>query len=153
MRRQDKWHAVLDTVFEGTPFELVGVETSSGGKRTIVRIFIDKPGGINIDEITSLTRAISAILDVQEIIHGGYTLEVSSPGLDRPLFLPRHFQQQVGQKIALKSHVPIGDRQNFRGLLQKADDKGVQMDVDGQEYIFPYTDIEKARVIPDIKIK
>jgi len=152
MRHQEKWQAILGPVFEKTPFELVGVEVQTGGKRSVVRIFIDKPGGITIDDISRLTPNISAVLDAQEIIHREYTLEVSSPGLDRPLFLPQHFLQQVGQKIALKTHAPLNNRQNFRGLLQAADENGVALVVEEETYTFSYSDIDKAKVIPDIKI-
>src|SRR5476649_726815 len=101
MRRQEKWQTVLGSVFEGSPFELVGVECVGGGKHTIVRIYIDKPGGILLDEIVSLSRQIGVVFDVEEPIKSAYALEVSSPGLARPLFLPQHFRQQIGQEISI----------------------------------------------------
>ena len=152
MRRQEKWRTVLEPVLEGTPFELIGVECLTGGKRTLVRVYVDRVGGITIDDIAHLSPRFSAVLDVEDVVRAAYTLEVSSPGLDRPLFLPEHFSQQVGQKVALKTNVPFAERQNFRGTLQKADENGIELEVEGQSYSFTYTDIDKARVIPDIKV-
>lgn len=152
MRRQEKWQAIIAPLLTDTPYELVGVECLGGGKHTVVRIYIDKPGGITLDEIVQLSRQISVVLDVEEPIQGHYTLEVSSPGLARPLFIPAHFKQQVGQKISLRTHFPLGNRQNFKGILQQATDEGIHLDVDGELIFFVYQDIDKAKVIPNIEI-
>ncbi|MBS0288036.1 MAG: ribosome maturation factor RimP [Proteobacteria bacterium] len=152
MRRQDKWQAIISPILLDTPFELVGVECVGGGKHTIVRIFIDKPGGITIDEIAQLSRQISVVLDVEEPIKGHYTLEVSSPGLERPLFTPLHFKGQIGNKVFIKTSFPVNNRQNFKGVLLSCDESSVQVEVDGQAFSFNYEDIEKAKSLPDIKI-
>jgi ribosome maturation factor RimP len=152
MRRQEKWQAIIGPVLVDTPFELVGVECVGGGKHTVVRIYIDKPGGITLDDIVHLSRQISVVLDVEEPIKGHYTLEVSSPGLERPLFLPDHFKPQIGQKVFVKTSLMVGNRQNFKGTLQQVDEAGIQIDVDGQLFSFSYEEIDKAKVVPDIKI-
>lgn len=152
MRRQEKWQAIIKPILEDTPYELVGVECIGGGKHTVIRIYIDKPGGITIDDIVNLSRQISVLFDVEEPIRSPYTLEVSSPGLDRPLFLPGHFQQQLGQKVSVKTSLSVENRQNFKGILRQADEEGIQLEVDMQLISFAYDDIDKAKVIPDIKI-
>ncbi len=153
MRRQDKWQEIIQPILMDTPFELVGVECVGGGRHTVVRIFIDKqPGGITIDEIAQLSRQIGVVFDVNEPIKGNYTLEVSSPGLERPLFTAAHFAQQIGQKVFIKSSMMIENRQNFKGILLSSNENSVVVDVDGKEYSFHYDDIEKAKVLPDIKI-
>lgn len=152
MQSQQKWHAIVGKVLQGTPYEFVGAECSGGSKRTLLRIYIDKPGGITIDDIARVSRELSTVLDVEEPIMGAYTLEVSSPGLHRPLFTPAHFQQQVGQKIALKTVVMHNNRQNFKGVLQKADEETVVLSCEDQLFSFSYSDIDKAKVIPDIEI-
>ncbi|MFI4938039.1 MAG: ribosome maturation factor RimP [Candidatus Berkiellales bacterium] len=152
MYKQEKWHHIIDPILVNTPFELVGVECTGGGKHTVVRIFIDKPGGITIDEIVDLTRQINLVLDVEEAVKGYYTLEVSSPGLERPLFAPEHFKQQIGQMISFKTNHPIENRHNFKGWLRVANDEGIEVEVDGKLCAFTYSDIDKAKVIPDIKI-
>ncbi len=150
MQRQEKWQTIINPLLVDTPFELVGVEVVGGGKHTVLRIYIDKPGGITIDDIVRLSREISVVFDVEEPIKGHYTLEVSSPGLDRPLFSPQHYAVQIGQKIAMKTRFPQEGRQNFRGILQQANDEGIQLQVDEAVLFFAYADIDKARVVPDI---
>lgn len=152
MHSQQKWQAIVGKVLDGTAFEFVGAECSGGGKHTVLRIFVDKPGGITIDDIAHISRELSVILDIEEPIKGEYTLEVSSPGLQRPLFTPAQFQAQVGQKVSLRSRSMLNNRQNFKGVLSKADEEGVELECEGQVYSFSYTDIDKARVIPDIEI-
>lgn len=151
MQRQEKWQTIIGPILAGTPYELVGVECVGGGKHTVVRVYIDKPGGITLDDIVQLTREMSVVLDVEEPIQGPYTLEVSSPGLDRPLFQPRHFKEKIGEKIYLKVRHSMGNRQNFKGILLSADEKGLQMEVDGQVFSFTYEDVEKAKVIANIQ--
>ncbi|MBI2791228.1 MAG: ribosome maturation factor RimP [Gammaproteobacteria bacterium] len=152
MRRQEKWQSIIGPILVDTSFELVGVECVGGGKHTVVRIYIDKPGGINLDDIVHLSRQISVVLDVEEPIKGHYTLEVSSPGLERPLFTAAHFKQQIGQKVFVKTSLAVSNRQNFKGMLLDANEKEIQLDVDGQNFTFAYEDIDKAKVVPDIKI-
>jgi ribosome maturation factor RimP len=154
MHQQNKWLDMISPILVGTPFELVGVECVGGGKHTVLRIYIDKPGGITIDDIANVSRQISVIFDVEEPISGHYTLEVSSPGLQRPLFTPAHFKAQVGQKITVKTSHALGNRQNFKGVLIKADDAGIDLELEeNQETIsLQYSDIDKAKVIPDINI-
>ena len=150
MQKQDKWRAIIDPVIAGTPFELVGVECVGGGKHMVVRVYIDKVGGITIEEITDLSKQISVIFDVEDPINGLYTLEVSSPGLDRPLLQPEHFQHQIGKVVSLKARPQEtleGNRHNFKGTLLSADDKEVKIDVEGQIFTFAYDDIERAKVV------
>lgn len=153
MHRQEKWQALLAPILQNTPFELVGVECVGGGKHTVVRVFIDKiNGGITIDEIAHLSREMSMVLDVEEAVRGAYTLEVSSPGLERPLFLPAHFKQQIGQQVKVKVRHAINNRQNFKGILLHAGEEDIQLEVEGEKFTFLYEDMEKARVIPEIHI-
>lgn len=152
MRQADKWQEIIGPILQNTPYELVGVECTGGGKHAMVRVYIDKPGGITLDDIVQLTRQINVVLAVEEPIKSLYTLEVSSPGIERPLFSPEHFQQQVGQKVTLKLRQPFEERLNFKGILLKADDLSVELKVDQETFTFAYHDIEKARVNPDIKI-
>jgi ribosome maturation factor RimP len=152
MNWQEKWQKVVEPLLVGTPYEFVGVEHSGGSRYPLIRIYIDKPGGITIDDITMLSRQISVVLDVEDIVSGSYTLEVSSPGLDRPLFLPKHFLQQVGQKLLLKTRMAISGRHNFKGNLLKATEDEIELESDGQVFTFAYPEIEKARVIPTIEI-
>lgn len=152
MQSQLKWQSIIGKVLKGTPYEFVGAELSGGGKHAVLRVYVDKPGGITIDDIAHISREISVLLDVEEPIKGTYTLEVSSPGLQRPLFTPVHFQAQIGQKITLRTRSLQNNRQNYKGVLKEADANGLQLECDGQLLSFNYSDIDKAKVIPDIEI-
>lgn len=149
---QQKWQPIIGKVLKGTSYEFVGVECSGGGRHTVLRVYVDKPGGITIDEIAHISRELSVVLDVEEPIKGPYTLEVSSPGLQRPLFTPAHFQAQVGQKVSIKTQFLRNNRQSFKGVLRRADEKGVVLECDEELFSFSYSDIDKAKVIPNIEI-
>lgn len=150
MRQQQKWQEIVRPILDNTPYELVGVECTSGGRHTIVRVFLDKPGGITLDEIVSLTKSLNVLLDVEAPIQGRYTLEVSSPGVNRPLFMPSHFMAQIGQQVALKVSPARDGRQNFKGVLKKASEEAVECEVEGESFSFDYSEIEKAKLIVDI---
>src|SRR2546423_5293931 len=89
--------------------ELVDVEIGGGHGRQTLRLFIDRPGGVSLDDCTSVSRALSTALDVEDPIQGAYDLEVSSPGLDRPLPTPEHFENYAGEKIRAKAYGPIAE--------------------------------------------
>lgn len=146
MQQQTKWQSLIAPILVGTQYELVGVVCSGGTRHATVRIYIDKPGGITIEEVAQLSRQISVLFDVHEPIQGNYTLEVSSPGLDRPLFTPQHFQQQVGQTIWVKTQMMRENRQNFKGVLLDASETQIQLRLeDGVEVTFAYDEIDKAK--------
>lgn len=151
MREPTEIENLLIPLLEATPYELVWVEVSKGGKRTVVRVFIDKQGGINIDDIAKASKQISTYLDVEMPLLGNYVLEVSSPGLDRPLMRPEHFPPQMGEKISVHLVVAIDGRRNFKGILRSVTDEGIEMMVDDSILKFAFDDIDKARVIPDIR--
>lgn len=148
MQQQDKWQTLIGPVLEGTSCELVGVVCGGGTRHATVRVYLDKPEGIPIDELAQLSRKISVVFDVHEPIQGHYTLEVSSPGLDRPLFVPRHFQQQIGKVISVKTRMMRENRQNFKGLLLDASETQIQLTLeDGEQVMFAYEDIDRAKVV------
>src|SRR3954470_6262602 len=100
--------------------ELVDVELGGGGGRQTLRLYVDKDGGVSLDDCTAVSRAVSTALDVEDPIQGTYDLEVSSPGLDRPLRTPDHFQKYAGEKVRVKAFGPIPELENrktFVGML------------------------------------
>ncbi|MFT4634333.1 MAG: ribosome maturation factor RimP [Arenicella sp.] len=127
--------------------ELVAVELS-GGDTSIVRIYIDTPNGITVDDCTRASRQFSAILDVEDPISNKYTLEVSSPGMDRPLAKPLHFKAVVGQQVKIKMASSIDGRRRFTGELIEATDEFAVVEVDGEQSELPYSDMDRARLIP-----
>lgn len=132
---------------EALGYELVAVELS-GGDTSIVRIYIDGPNGITVDDCAKASRQFSAILDVEDPISNRYTLEVSSPGMDRPLAKPEHFKSVVGGDVKIKMLSLIDGRRRFTGELIEANDDFIVVEVDGEQTELPYNEMDRARVVP-----
>lgn len=131
--------------------ELVDVEIGGAGGRQALRLFIDRPGGVSLDDCTAVSRVVSAALDVEDPIQGAYDLEVSSPGLDRPLRTPEHFLKFAGQKVRVKTYGPLAEcenRKTFVGILKGFEDGKVVVDVDGRVFHVPHAQVSKANVEP-----
>lgn len=132
-------------------YELVAVEMS-GGDTSIVRIYIDSSDGVTIDDCAKASRQFSAILDVEDPISNRYTLEVSSPGLDRPLAKPQHFKAVVGENVKIKLSTLIKGRRRFTGELVEASDEFAVVAIDGEQTELPYEDMDRARLVPDFSV-
>jgi ribosome maturation factor RimP len=114
----------------------------------VLRLYIDAPPGISLDDCERVSKQVSAILDAEDPIPGHYTLEVSSPGLDRVLRTPEHFRRFAGNRIKLQLEAPIEGRKRFTGKLLEAQDDGIALEVDGVRREFGYAQIHKARLVP-----
>lgn len=141
---------LLEPTIERLGYELADLELKLGGRDGLVRIFIDKDGGIDIEDCEAVSRQVSAILDVEDPLPGNYTLEVSSPGLDRTLTKPAHFQRFMGEDVRVKLRFPLDGRRNFRGALKSANDEQIEVEVDGESHSLPLTTIESARLVPSL---
>lgn len=139
---------LLEPAIENMGYELVHLELAGRGSNALLRIYIDAPGGIQIDDCESVSRHVSAVLDVEDPLAGSYVLEVSSPGLDRPLVKPDHFQQFLGDRARIVMATHILGRRRFAGEMVQADEESVVVEVDGESYELPYKDIESARLEP-----
>ena len=128
-------------------YELVAVELS-GGDTSIVRIYIDHEDGVTVTDCAKASRQFSAILDVEDPISNRYTLEVSSPGMDRPLAKPQHFQEVVGQNVKIRMSTLIDGRRRFTGELIEATSEFAVVEVDGEQTELPYDEMDKARLVP-----
>ena len=129
-------------------YELVDLETRTGGNG-LLRIYIDQETGIRLDDCERVSRQIGALLDVEEPLPGSYTLEVSSPGLDRPLRTLAHFERFVGHEAKIRLGMPIEGRRNFKGRLCGIEDKSVVIDVDGTQWHLPLDDVVAAHLVPE----
>jgi ribosome maturation factor RimP len=129
-------------------FDLVDVELAGSGHRSTLRVYIDSPRGVTVDDCAAVSRQLSAVLDVEDPIRDSYVLEVSSPGLDRPLVTPAHFRRFAGEVVKVKTVADIGGRRNFKGRLLEADDERIAVEVDGQRLELTYEAIERARLVP-----
>lgn len=139
---------LFEPVVESMGYELVGVEFTGGINHGTLRVYIDREDGVSLDDCASISHQISGILDVEEPIQQGYDLEVSSPGLDRPLFKLTDFERFSGQLAKIKMSVAVDGRRNFKGVLQGiTDSRLIEIEVDGEIYQLPLVDIGKANLI------
>jgi ribosome maturation factor RimP len=145
---RDKLIKLVEPLVEQLGFELADLELRTGGRDGILRIFIDKADGIGIEDCEEVSRRVSAILDVEDPVQSDYTLEVSSPGLDRTLTKLAHFQRFMGQDVKVKLRFPLEGRRNYRGALKAADEDKIEVEVDGESLSLPLATIESARLIP-----
>ena len=140
---------LIEPAVESLGYELVGVEYRGGATNGLLRIYIDHEDGITVDDCQKVSHQLSGLLDVEDPIQGHYALEVSSPGLDRPLVRPEDFRKRVGATVKLKLRRPDeAGRRNFTGSLMEATDDGVVVEVDKERFSLPYTAIERARLVP-----
>jgi ribosome maturation factor RimP len=142
---------LLNTIIErallALGYELLGVEYKAQGQRTLLRIYIDSEQGIGLTDCEKASRQISAALDIEDPMPGQYTLEVSSPGLERPLFKIAHYIRFTGHKIRLTTKKPLNGRRNFSGILENVDGDGrVQLRIEDVLYEFGVGDIDKAHL-------
>jgi ribosome maturation factor RimP len=138
--------AMLEPTIEALGFDLWGVEYMSQGKHSVVRVYIDGPNGINVDDCAAVSGQAGSVLDVENPVTGEYTLEVSSPGMDRLLFKLEQFPAYVGEVLELRLRTAFEGRRKFKGVLKGIEGGDVVLHVDDHEYLLPYSAIEKARV-------
>jgi len=148
--KQQQIADMLEATVEALGFELWGVEYLPQGRHSVVRVYIDGPDGITVDDCAAVSEQVSGVLDVEDPISGEYTLEVSSPGVDRLLFRPEQFPGYVGEIVELRLRSAFDGRRKFRGVLKGIDGDDVVIQVDDHEYLLPHGIIEKARVQPRI---
>ena len=139
---------LIEPAIEQLGYELADLELKLGGRDGLVRVFIDRPEGVDLTDCAAVSRQLSAVLDVEDPLPGHYTLEVSSPGLDRTLTKPEHFRRFAGEMIKVKLRFPVDGRRNFRGTLGAADDEKIEIEVDGETFDLQMATIESARLVP-----
>lgn len=144
----EQLQALLAPVVEALGYQCWGVEFISQGRHSLLRVYIDNPDDVLIDDCEKVSRQISGVLDVEDPISGEYTLEVSSPGMDRPLFTLEQFAAHVGEQVKIRLRSPYEGRRNFQGLLRGVEEQDVVVQVDEHEYLLPIDSIDKANIIP-----
>jgi ribosome maturation factor RimP len=145
----DELAKLLEPTIERLGYELSDLEVKLGGRGGVVRIFIDRPDGISLDDCEKVSQAVSALLDVEDPLPGQYNLEVSSPGLDRKLTKVEHFQRFAGETVKVQMRFPIEGRKRFRGTLVSSNDENIVVEVDGEPHSLPMATIDTARLVPE----
>jgi len=140
---------LIEPVIEHMGYELIGIEHVSAGYAQTLRVYIDSQAGITIEDCESVSRQLGALMDVEEPMRGQYTLEVSSPGMDRLLTKPEHFVRFVGEKAKLRLHSPMGGQRNLSGYICgiEGDELSIEL-LDGKSVKVPLDGIDKARLVP-----
>ena len=141
---------LLEPPVRAMGYELVELEHHVGGGDGVLRLYIDAPGGITLDDCEQVSHHLSGILDVEDPIPGTYHLEISSPGIDRPLRTLGHFRHFAGQRAKVELDAPLNGRKRYKGQLLGAVEETVRIEVDGERYELPFERIKKARLVPDI---
>jgi ribosome maturation factor RimP len=140
-------HALIEDTVVGLGYELVDIEQTPKGR--LIRLFIDKSdkkGGVDVEDCALVSNQLTRLFMVENIVYD--RLEVSSPGLDRPLKKLEHFQRYVGHEIQLKTRLPIGNRRNFGGVLNAVEGEKIRMTVEGEMIEVEFAQVDKARLVP-----
>jgi len=137
---------IAEPLLVGKNMELVDLEFRKEGVGKVLRLFIDKTGGVTVEDCANISRELSTLMDVNEIIEEKYVLEVSSPGLRRPLKKIDDFKKFKGKLVLIKTKEPIENRKVFKGYLKDTNDEGIEMDIDGLLYSLSFQQIHKANL-------
>ena len=150
MSLEQKMAELVAPTVEMLGFELWGLEYIPAGKQSTLRIYIDRPdeASVTVDDCGKVSHQISALLDVEDPIQSAYMLEISSPGMDRPLFKPAQFSAYQGQTVQVRASGEILGRKRFKGVMTEVSDDGIVVEVDNEAYDIPFEMIEKANVVP-----
>ena len=140
---------LVSPVMSQLGYELVEREYVQDAGGWVLRLYVDKSDGVTIDDCARVSRGVEDLIEVEGLISGNYRLEVSSPGLERPIRRRVDFEKLSGSTIKLKTLNPVDGRSNYRGILEGLDGDEIVMAVDGMRYRIPYCELAKARVIPD----
>lgn len=154
MGRQDgqttKVREVAEPVLNGLGYDLIASETTVEHGRKIVRLYIDRldpsQGAVGIEDCVAATKELSPVLDVADVMDGRYELEISSPGINRPLARKSDFEKFAGKKVAVRTFDKVGDRRNFLGVLLGIEGDEIRINVDGREHRVPLTEVMKAHL-------
>ncbi|CAK0763711.1 ribosome maturation factor RimP [Gammaproteobacteria bacterium] len=165
VKASSRLQPLVEPVVTAMGYELVGMEYTGQGRRHVLRLYIDSPIGVTLDDCSRVSHQVSGILEVEDPIAGPYTLEISSPGLDRPLFGVRDFERFVGRKVQVKLSPPpfgavpeeegerrtaVAGRRKVSGVLKGVQGANVVVEEQGQALVLPLERIEKANLIPEV---
>ncbi|GAB2189289.1 ribosome maturation factor RimP [Sessilibacter sp. MAH1] len=146
--RLEQLTELLRPSIEALECELWGIEYISQGRHTLLRVFIEKEAGVNLEDCERVSRQLSSVLDVEDPITGQYTLEVSSPGADRTLFTIEQFQRYIGEQVSIRLRVAFEGKRKIKGQIRAVEDEDVVIFMGDEEYLLPMSSIDKATIVP-----
>ena len=142
-------HSLLKPTVEANGCAIWGLEWLASGKHSKLCLYIERPNGVSVDDCERVSRQVGELLDVEEVLSQRYTLEVSSPGLDRILFTPEQFADSVGQRVDVRLNFPFEGRKRIVGVLAGVEDDQAVVRCDDTEYLLPLENVQRARVVPE----
>ncbi|SEQ68960.1 ribosome maturation factor RimP [Solimonas aquatica] len=146
---RERLEQILEPVVVSLGYELVLLEYSPSPKNAMLRLYIDAPAGITLEDCERVSKEVSGVMDVEDPIRSAYRLEVSSPGLDRPLVKPAHFARFTGHQARIQLLAPKDGRRRFVGFIRGADESRIKLETAEGMFELPLSDIERARLVPD----
>ncbi len=152
MTKTEQLSEMLKPAAEALGYEFLGIEYVGQGIHSVLRLYIDHENGIGVEDCSKVSHQVSGILEVEDPITSQFTLEVSSPGLDRPLFNLSHFEKVVGETVNLKCHIGVDGRRKFKGKLIEVSKQLLVIEVDGQLYELDFRDVDKANLVAEINM-
>lgn len=141
---QDELEVLFSPTLSAMGYELWGCEYLSQGKHSLLRIYIDKPNGITIDDCQEVSKQISALLDVEDPIPGNYSLEISSPGIPRPLFKSSQYEQYMGQPVKIKMLKPVAGKRKLEGIIVSVSETALILNINDQDQEILFSNIVRA---------
>lgn len=144
---EQKLTELVSAPVEALGYELVGIEFVRS-RTSILRIYIDSEDGINVDDCADVSHQVSAVMDVEDPITVPYNLEVSSPGLDRPLFTAEHYTRFMGEDVSLVLRMAVQNRRKWQGTIKSVDGEMITVHVEGSDEVFALSNIQKANLVP-----
>ena len=145
----DRLETQIEPTVAGLGYELLGIERSRSAASQLLRLYIDHADGITVEDCERVSRQVSDVLDAEQLVRGEYTLEVSSPGLDRPLFTLEQHRRFIGAQVALRLRALVGGRRRVTGFLRAVRDESLQLEVEGETLEIPFREVDRSRLVPD----
>ena len=147
-KKEQQLEALLTPAVMALGLRIWGIEYLSQGKRSLLRIYIDGDDGVTIDDCERVSRQVSDLLDVENVLVSSYTLEVSSPGLDRLLFKPEQYAESIGETVDVRLNYPFEGRRRLVGPLTSLENDNVVVVVEDSEFLIPLSNVQRARIVP-----
>ena len=149
MRQHEALKKLVSPVVKDLGLEWVGLQYFPQGRRSLIRLYVDKPGGLTVEDCARVSRQVNALLGVEGPIVEDYTLEVSSPGLDRLLFTVEQCREQIGKLVTVRLVAPIGGKRNIKGRLIRVEKDQICIEAGGEELMLSFTNVGEARLVPE----
>ena len=151
-RKAEQLHSLLAPTVEGLGYEFWGLEYIQG-RGAVLRLYIDSDNGITVDDCAAVSHQVSGVLDVEDPISGEYTLEVSSPGMERPLFTLEQWQRYIGEQAQVRLLAPIKNRRKVTAVITAVNEDTLSLTVDGEVLEVPFAQVDRAHIVPDFDLK